>query len=770
MEVIEPEAHLYNTLYQRCRDIPAYQCKFCQSEFLDFGPPDLCYLVKQQKGGILSSPTLAGFFHYVYGVDASSSASVAAYIKSIIQTQETNSQILLMFSQNKHRKIKITKATFCMYDVVLRRDVRVEISIPGGTHVFAMDENQVKQQITGGDWNYVFMSSLLRSFEPRSCPSFRVIGELNTEDLYNDFFLVANNLFRLCTQKIWINLIFEKEDSRMHQLLNAKYQFELFILLVQDEDPLIVTHMSDVFLSIDKNKESILLLADKIKEYPYLVPLLLKQAQAFIKSEYFEYALKLSKICVDLCPESFEAWFQLAEVYFHMKKIKMSLIALDIAPYYADADYVQKTELINDYEFTKPKSKKTSDMHPYLMVAPQKIDYRKSGEDPGQLLNWFMKGEEPTPYIGDMTREDQEMLKKLMRVNSVQLTSCEKRCYDLLVKIEKEISWDTLLKIKSATFLDESENPIYDNPFYYAQFSGTQTKKIRSSGTSRNQRNMMDESIAEIQSQAEKFTNKRRQVEKIQNSKIDTIAEEEKSDIDDKDDSPIPAKHNGNNQASYKKQRRKSNLDLATVEDKQITFISNHSEEDKNDDQEESESDRVIEQAQEQEYRKKRLCLKIDKLIQLLFDDLNLLCEWENDEKKRGSNDKQQAGILWIHRGILAERLNRKRLAERAFRNGIEKGFSLYAWSRLLKIYADTYNPKACLVCMAEILDQAEEDGIEHYHKFPAWLEETLHDLIASNGIKTIIRLVKEMELEDCKALTDAIENAYDLKIEGFDN
>lgn len=90
------------------------------------------------------------------------------------------------------------------------------------------------------------------------------------------------------------------------------------------------THLSDMFLSIDKNKEAILLLADKIKEYPYLVPLLLKQAQAFIKSEYFEYALKLSKICVDLCPESFEAWFQLAEVYFHMKKIKMVRNTLNI--------------------------------------------------------------------------------------------------------------------------------------------------------------------------------------------------------------------------------------------------------------------------------------------------------------------------------------------------------------------------------------------------------------------------------------------------------
>ena len=92
-------------------------------------------------------------------------------------------------------------------------------------------------------------------------------------------------------------------------------------------------------------------------------------------------------------------------------------------------------------------------------------------------------------------------------------------------------------------------------------------------------------------------------------------------------------------------------------------------------------------------------------MFNTLFDDLNLLCEWENDEKKRGSNDKSQSGILWIHRGILAERLNRKRLAERAYRNGIEKGFSLFAWSRLLRIYADTYNPKACLVCMAEILD-----------------------------------------------------------------
>jgi hypothetical protein len=108
-------------------------------------------------------------------------------------------------------------------------------------------------------------------------------------------------------------------------------------------------------------------------------------------------------------------------------------------------------------------------------------------------------------------------------------------------------------------------------------------------------------------------------------------------------------------------------------------------------------------------------------------------------------------------------------LAERAYRNGIEKGFSLYAWSRLLKIYAETYNPKACLVCMAEILDQAEEDGIDTFIRFPSWIEDTLHGLIAANGLKTIVRLIKEMELEDCKALVEAVERAYKAKIEGFD-
>jgi hypothetical protein len=36
-----------------------------------------------------------------------------------------------------------------MYDIVLKKDVRVEIAIPGGTHIFAIDQNQKKHNLEG---------------------------------------------------------------------------------------------------------------------------------------------------------------------------------------------------------------------------------------------------------------------------------------------------------------------------------------------------------------------------------------------------------------------------------------------------------------------------------------------------------------------------------------------------------------------------------------------------------------------------------------------
>ena len=124
-EIVEPEPQLYSTLKQRGTALSSYE---------NFGPPDVCYLLKEHKGGLLSPTHRAGYFHYVYGVDTSSSASVAVYINNLLKDQEREGWYSSKSTQ------KVIKAIFCIYDIVLKRDVRVEITFPGGTHVYAIDE------------------------------------------------------------------------------------------------------------------------------------------------------------------------------------------------------------------------------------------------------------------------------------------------------------------------------------------------------------------------------------------------------------------------------------------------------------------------------------------------------------------------------------------------------------------------------------------------------------------------------------------------------
>ena len=147
------------------------------------------------------------------------------------------------------------------------------------------------------------------------------------------------------------------------------------------EDPILVTFACDALLAIDKVKEAVVLLADKIKEFPYLVTLLLKQAQAFLKYEYYEYALRLARISVDLCPESFECWIALAESYFHLRIFKMALVALDIAPCSPDINYISPVGANPSMEFTHPKKQDSNEFHSYIMIKTAKIDFIKKKEE-----------------------------------------------------------------------------------------------------------------------------------------------------------------------------------------------------------------------------------------------------------------------------------------------------------------------------------------------------------------------------------------------------
>ena len=157
--------------------------------------------------------------------------------------------------------------------------------------------------------------------------------------------------------------------------------------------------------------------------------------------------------------------------------------------------------------------------------------------------------------------------------------------------------------------------------------------------------------------------------------------------------------------------------------------------------------------------------------------DLKTIYEWQKESSDihavhAAQNKKDQAidipysGELWIRRGVLSERLLRYRQAERAYRYVVDKGFSIFAWHRLMKIYTKAGNPKAVLVCVVEMVKQMESENIA-FETLPQWIEVLLAKLCKGCGFKQIYSLGEEIGIKKVPALIGAVERLRYWKTDG---
>ena len=376
----------------------------------------------------------------------------------------------------------------------------------------------------------------------------------------------------------------------------------------------------------------------------------------------------------------------LAESYFHVRKFKSALIAIDVAPSYEDVNDELILPDLRKYQKTNPKIKNSTNVYSEMMVKPVNPDFKITENSKSSNV--------PHDY-------ESKVVEQLERANSRKLNSCDQKAYELLVKIEKEISWEVLLKYKSDIFLAEGDEVDgWENPYLNAEYA-----RQTSDSTLHKGKGKSNESFYVIQKSANMFLKEKNKKVNIDDLHLDQNHERDitKQVIKEENVEESKATENREPTAGERKRTRtlakNDILEKATVEDQPVTFASlpseGEGEEDEQQMKEEQEEKKV-------DSRKKRLASKIDKLFMMLYEDLNLLIAWENEEKKKVEENLPEAfnynGIVWVHRGKLAERIFRKRLAEKAYRNAIERGFSMYAWYRLLDIYSETYNPKACLV------------------------------------------------------------------------
>ena len=120
-----------------------------------------------------------------------------------------------------------------------------------------------------------------------------------------------------------------------------------------------------------------------------------------------------------------------------MRKFKSALIAIDVAPSYEDVNDELILPDLRKYQKTNPKIKNSTNVYSEMMVKPVNPDFKITENSKSSNV--------PHDY-------ESKVVEQLERANSRKLNSCDQKAYELLVKIEKEISWEVLLKYKSDIF------------------------------------------------------------------------------------------------------------------------------------------------------------------------------------------------------------------------------------------------------------------------------------------------------------------------------
>ena len=819
IEAQEPESLYQEAIKSRIKSIKTFQ---------DFGPADLCYLTKEYQKSLSFSkqPAKMGFYHYVYGLDASSPASVSAHLKRLLQMQEKEKT---WFSSGRW---KITKGTFCIYDAFSKVDIHVEIGIPGGMKLYSYKGDESLVSVDEPLWERGHISSVLRYIRREPSKVFKIYEILASKEhlmsfleTFKAFHLKHRNLCYSFDGNAEINLDFLGNKPLyiiVEYLINRRLMeiAKKFLEKMIEFDPKTLVFMSHLQENMGKLPEAIQNLGKGLSKHPHTIIFLFKQAQLLLNFRKIDLALELAKIVVQLNPESFESWLLLTNCYYAKKNYPMVLLTMNSTPIMinpiASPQVNSPIETKpNPHEFTNPEEKNEPNIYEISFVPHSKnIKFTRFSEE------LILAHQE---YLEENERTQQ----KLERLACLKLEAQERKLYEFLVKMESDLGWDKLLSLRGELFFMESDGNRLDyfprNLEDYVIDYGDETDNVQqevnkiNDSSDEDQEHQLpsflqndednDEQIKKLKIKLNvinKETNKTlnlwdqrrsKKITELSNEtfetegpaqqikpneenlpKIPEIPEESKGDQKEKSEENKEIEEDKQEPQAIAKNVEKENEATNLMKNEEVLNTKIPSKE--NIERISNPQEIIMSKTQEPcpEGTLKRLCSKtMDTLFLSLFEDLNTYYEWEAEEgfeKEQQKAPKQGEdlsmpqfnGIIWILRGMLAERLYKEEAAEIAYRKSVETGFNLFAWYRLIKLYGSKKSCKAVMVCVGEVLEEFEHDGLKINGSLPRWIEEIVLDCIAEIGIKKFYELLKELNLIN-DAMNKLVREAENWKI-----
>ena len=413
------------------------------SNIQNFGPADLCIVTREYKPRGFSKLVHKSYkytsFHYIYGVNTSSVTSIAAYFKHLSD------------SFSKVNKAKIVSGCFCTFDIFNNCDVRVEINMPGHTSMFIIDSFGRKIEPKDCNWKGCYLSSVLRYFYPKY-PVASFIEMFQSPVDVQFFFQVAEEYWKNLgfvvgdlddLEQYGVSLLFprmneyllSKELNRLHQRIYKKFI---------EKDPLYLTFLVESSIKVGKFDEIVTLVSNQLKITPHAFPLYYSMARIYYKQAEYSLAVNILQYLTELNLEIFEYWELLTKCYIKQQNFSSALISLNNLPIYS---------LSRD-----PESKEAYPERPEAISCFGLKSFWKTPESPD-----FVPFDHSS---SSKTAKEKALLKKIKSLKASDYTGGYKRAYKLLVKIEKNMQWDNLLKLRSDSLkrnnllLDESSDNI----------------------------------------------------------------------------------------------------------------------------------------------------------------------------------------------------------------------------------------------------------------------------------------------------------------------
>ncbi|KAI9831554.1 MAG: hypothetical protein M1819_004784 [Sarea resinae] len=410
-EIFEDESH--SVVEARTESLPTLR---------ELGPPDLVHLVKQST----KSHNKTGVYHHVTGIDASSSASLAAYVNTLTYTPSDKSH-------------KVVSGLYCCYNAFSRLDMRVQVEIPGTVKSYCIDERGEQRVATDDLWLETYLCGVLRAYSYaddgngetiKKIMGTRRFNPITSTEAEHKFLDAAERLFFKGWQlgsdpEIQVpNLVSNHLTTGLLSYINTTGRYTSGINLfekLRTRDIEISSLLARVLLAADEEVRAIALLYEAVQDLPMDYSLLDCQA-AFCKSKgRGDLALECAKRGVIAAPSEFGTWARLTEIYVSMEQWDLALLTLNSCPMftYQDKDAPRM-----------PEPSRT--LFPVL---------------PETMLDEL-----------DDTHTDMELVHPTLRkLAGAGFKGTFHKAYSLLTEITSKIGWDQLLKIRSQVFVMEEE-------------------------------------------------------------------------------------------------------------------------------------------------------------------------------------------------------------------------------------------------------------------------------------------------------------------------